>query len=233
MKIKKLKIATLAMTGLLIPYSLCGCGTSSSEKTESTQQEITTDAVEEKIVKKTFDVGEHYIAVKIDDPTKQRKQYNYIPGYKPVGISTSAYGQNFYGIAGSQMLYINEYPVEVTASRDRNGCYEFKSFGTPLEYEKKQHEKINGKKEFYPGEHIISVPVSKQMMEDSDFEVHSGYEPIGIAKAMAGKNLAGYAGGCILYINTETVICTRDENNEYTQFGEIKVEEQVMKKLVN
>ena len=224
MKIKKMKIAALTMAGLLTPFSLCGCGTSSSEKTDDTKQEIITEVTEEKIVKKTFDVGEHYIAVKIEDPTKQIKQYNYIPGYKPVGIATSAYGQNFYGIVGSEMLYINDYPVEVTATRDRNGCYEFKSFGTPLEYEKKQHEKIDGKKEFFPGEHIISVPVSREMMNNSEFEVHNGYEPIGIAKAMAGKNFAGYAGGCILYVNTETVLCTKNENNEYTSFGTPKEE---------
>ena len=65
------------------------------------------------------------------------------------------------------------------------------------------------------------------MIEESDFEVHKGYEPIGIAKAMAGKNFAGFAGGCILYINTETVLCTKDENNEYTIFGIPKEEEKV------
>lgn len=220
MKIKKLNIAALTMAGLLIPYSLCGCGKPSNEKTESSKQEVITETTtEEKKITKRFEVGEHYIAVRIEDPTKQNKQYDYIPGYKPVGISTSAYGQTFYSIVGSEMLYINDYPVEVTATRDKDGMLQFNSFGTPLEYEHEKREKIDGKLKFLPGEHIISVPVSREMIEENDFEVHKGYEPIGIAKAMSGKNFAGFAGACILYINTETVLCTKDENNEYTIFG--------------
>ena len=99
---------------------------------------------------------------------------------------------------------------------------------------REKHEKIDGKLKFLPGEHIISVPFSRDMIENNDFEVHKGYEPIGIAKAMAGKNFAGFAGGCILYINTETVLCTKDENNVNIHTGSavlyVNIEEVTCKK---
>ena len=233
MKIKNLNIrlASLATAGLLVPFSLCGCNNSHIEENNIEEQNVCEEiTTEERKVTKEFDVGKHYMMVHIEDPTKERKQYRYIPGYKPVGISTSAYGQNFYIIVGSEMLYVNDYPVEVTATRDKDGFYQYNSFGSPIGYERKEHEKIDGKKEFFKGEHIVSVPVTKEMLENNEFEVHDGYEPIGIAKAMSGKNFSGFAGACILYTNTETVLCSLDKNNEYTLFGTIKTEEKIMEK---
>lgn len=229
MKIKNLNIrlAAITMAGILTPFSLCGCSNSSNINQE--EQIITTEeTTEEKKITKKFDVGKHYMKIKVDDPTKERKQYRYIPGYKPVGISISS-GLNSNAVDG-EILYVNNYPVEVPATRDRNGIYQYNSFGIPIEKEKKEREKIVGKKEFFPGEHIISTPVTNEMFENNEFEVHNGYEPIGIAEARGGYKTSVFAGACILYVNTETVICTRDENNEYTSFGTIKNDEKIMEK---
>lgn len=80
---------------------------------------------------------------------------------------------------------------------------------------------------FAPGEHMISIPLPTDVdvrLDNTQIVGHPGYKPIGICVQAYGKIVNEYAGGAILYINTEEVICDvtgKNCNDEalYTTFG--------------
>ena len=77
---------------------------------------------------------------------------------------------------------------------------------------------------FNEGEHIISVPLEDMNNENYQIDYYDGYEVIGIATSSYGKIAGYYAGGCVLYKNTQKVKCVEDDEGKCTSFG-IPVEE--------
>lgn len=76
-------------------------------------------------------------------------------------------------------------------------------------------------KEFEPGKHVISIPIKNTLREEKivEYPYHEGYQCIGFD--------ADIEGGCLLYINTETVWCkSTGKNNRkkyvFTDFGEVE-----------
>lgn len=80
-----------------------------------------------------------------------------------------------------------------------------------------EEENINGDV-FAPGEHIISVPYQEVIKErNAQMPYHEGYEVLSLSMDFGGR-------GSILYVNTDTVICTATGMNEegnyvYSDFG--------------
>jgi len=162
-----------------------------------------------------LDVGKHIISVPIKDPVYNIMQYNYHPGYKVVGITSSSL---LYTFNGACLVYVNEYPVECNCTDvDKNGNRIYGKFGKPIGYERKETDK----NEFNPGEHIISVPIDDAPYYGiTQFEYHEGYEVVGMASSSSGYF---FDGGCVLYVNTVPVKCTltkvEDGKELYLSFG--------------
>lgn len=168
---------------------------------------------------KTFEPGEHVISVLIDSPLDEAKQYEYHPGYKPLGISTSTYGKSEDYDAGSCMLYVNDLEVVAKADGEIDGQLHFGNFGIPIEYEEIEQSNDTYAVDFAKGTHILSVPINDPTEYNVQYDFHEGYEPIGIATAAYGQGEDNFSGGCILYVNSEDVTCKKEDNNEYTKFG--------------
>lgn len=216
MKINKLKVTEnlkriicIPVVGIIMATSFSGC----SEK----PQIVTVEDGE--YDDKIFNEGEHIISVEIDDPTKERLQYEYHEGYRPVGISTEAHGQYGYNFGKAHMLYVNEYLVKCRPTYKQDSELMYTDFGAPLEYEREKTAADTTWEEFNVREHIISVPLDKNEQDNYQVKYYDGYEPIGIATSSFGKYGYNYGGGCILYTNTEKVKCVKDENGNYTSFG--------------
>ena len=183
---------------------------------------------------KTLDIGEHTISVpyKDKDPTREIIQYPYYAGYKAVGIAAKADRGSY---ISSCIVYQNEYPVECHGmDLDNNGNIIY-DFGNPIGYEKPEGYQTRLLKLFNPGEHILSIPfkddtVTKRPMQ---YEYHEGYEIVGVASYY-------YDGGndrsCVLYVNTEPVLCaiTEEKKGEerYITFGQV-VKKEAEKILIN
>lgn len=227
MKINKLKVTEnlkriicVPFVGLIMATSFSGC----SEK----QQIVTIEDGE--YDDKIFDEGEHIISIEINDPTKENIQYEYHEGYRPIGISTEAYGHYGYDFGKAHILYVNEYPVKCKATYQKDSELFYTDFGEPLQYEREKTETGSKWEEFNAGEHIISIPLNKQELENYQIDYYDGYEPIGIASSSYGHYEYSYGGGCILYTNTEKVKCIKDENGNYTSFGIPKEDAKSLKK---
>lgn len=69
------------------------------------------------------------------------------------------------------------------------------------------------------GEHIISIPINEDVRHSNcQYEYHPGYEVVGISVSSYGYMDNTYAGGSILYVNTDEVLCTSnivDDNGNY------------------
>lgn len=218
-KIKKL--ICVPLTGLIMMTSLAGC--SKEPQMVAVEQEENDD--------KIFNEGEHIISIEIDDPTQEKIQYEYHPGYKPVGISTEAYGHYSYSFGKAHMLYVNEYPVKCRPTYQKESELFYTDFGEPLKYEREKTESGSSWKEFNIGEHILSIPLEGNEIDDYQVKYYDGYEPIGIATSALGKYSYTYVGGCILYTNTEKVKCTKDNDTDsYTTFGIPEEESKVLQK---
>lgn len=178
---------------------------------------------------KTFEPGEHIISVIIENPLEEAKQYEYHPGYKPLGIATAAYGKSTHHDAGSCMLYINDTEVIAKADGKVDGELHFGEFGTPIEMEDKNIVEDVYTVDFPAGTHIISVPINDPTEYNTQYVIHEGYEPVGIATSAYGKATDHSSGGCILYVNNEDITCKKEDNNIYVEFGIVKAEE---KKLI-
>lgn len=100
--------------------------------------------------------------------------------------------------------------------KEKNGLDTYPSIGSY--YNDKKSTKV-----FYPGEHIVSVPIAinndvrKHVYR---FSSHKGYEPVKIFIAAAGDDNS-FAGGYIIYQNTETVKCTSNKvSSEHDSAGD-------------
>ena len=125
------------------------------------------------------------------------------------------------------MLYINDREVIAKADGKVDDELHFGEFGTPIDFEDKLYTEGVETFDFQAGTHILSIPISNPTDYNVQYEIHKGYEPIGIATASYGQGTDHYSGGCILYINTEDVTCKKQENQEYTEFGTPKEEVKV------
>lgn len=210
MKYKRLKAIALAGTLTVASSSLTGCG---NNDTVTITQDTTVH----------FDAGEHTISVPISEKNDIREdnaQYEYHPGYEPIGISITAWGgvDNHFG--GGAIIYANTEEVECSSNLvDSNGNYICTDFGTPTYYKDVKYNLNNSTKEFDIGEHIISTPISEDnRSEQIQYDYHEGYEIVGIATSAWGHYDNHFGGGVLLYKNTTPVQCTLGDHG-YTTFG--------------
>lgn len=211
-KYKRLKAMLLAGTITVASSSLTGCGNQSSGAVAITQNTTV-----------HFDVGQHIISVPIsteNDIRENNVQYEYHPGYEPIGISITAWGnfKNYFG--GGSIIYANTEEVEyISNSIDKDGNYICTNFGTPMYYNEEENHSNSNIKEFGVGEHIISVPINEDnRLEQFQYDYHEGYEVVGIATSSWGDVKNYFGGGILLYKNTTPVQCTLTDNG-YTIFG--------------
>ena len=228
MKIKNIKVTEnlkrlvcVPLVGLIMATSLAGC-----DDEPKIEEIVSYEDYDDKI----FDAGEHIISIPIDDPTQETVQYESHEGYKPIGISTSAYGRYGYNYGNGKLLFVNEYPVKCNPTYKKGEELLYTEFGKPVEYEKETTKSGDNWQEFNPGEHIISVPLKKDSDDNTQYECYEGYEPIGMASSAYGRYGYRYGGGCILYTNTEKVKCIKDENGTYTSFGIPEEDTKVLQK---
>lgn len=214
MKNKLIRLKSLILAGsiFLTSSSLVGCSSSNNKDNETSiiQTETT-----------IYDIGEHILSVPIEEDIRTCNfQYEYHPGYEPVGISLKAYGQIFNNYGGGAILYSNTEPVEC-CSIQTSSSDEFLSldFGTPLSIKQTDEDKKEKIKEFGVGEHIISIPLTSDNSTDNiQYEYHEGYEVVGIATTSYGQRFNNFGGGVILYKNITPVKCNLADNG-YTMFG--------------
>ncbi len=228
MKIKNIKVTEnlkklvcVPLVGLIMATSLTGC-----DDEPKIEEIVSYEDYDDKI----FDAGEHIISIPIDDPTQENMQYDYHEGYKPIGISTSAYGRYTYNYGKGKLLFVNEYPVKCTPTYKKGEGLLYTDFGKPVEYERETTQSGDNWQEFAPGEHIISIPLKTDSDDNTLYEYYDGYEPIGISTSAYGRYVYNYGGGCILYVNRDKVKCIKDENGTYTSFGVPEEDTKVLQK---
>lgn len=228
----KSRLCALSLTGLIITGCLTSCSSANNpSNTIYGQLPNSNSEVISSSISKIFEPGEHIISTPIGDPTSQVKQYVYHPGYKCLGMGTTAYGEIVASFGGAILLYVNEYPVECYSE---NGAT-FTDFGTPINYEKTTIvETGDGTKTFGIGEHIISVPISDPTNANVQYQYYEGYEPLDLAISGYGKIIPIYSGGAILYANTVPVICKptqvdKNNNYQYLTFGTPAEPEELLK----
>lgn len=173
-----------------------------------------------------FDIGEHIISVPInEDPRNHIRQYEYHPGYKPVGISVTTYGEYFDSFGGASMTFVNtEEVVANVTGKNADGEAVFTRFGIPTDENNKPHE--DGVFDVY--EHIISIPINYSLDEENiQIDYIEGYELVGICDSAYGRYISSNSGGCLLYVNIVPVKVepTNDGNNvTYANIGVPMVE---------
>ena len=217
MKEKYIRLKAMLLTGVIAITcsALTGCGDEIDTHTDSKQAIVVQE------VTKRFGVGEHIISVPIKKDVRDKNfQYEYHPGYEPVGISLTAYGQLYSAFGGGAIIYTNNREVECSTSiTDGHGNNTFLDFGIPVEYIQEVDLNNDDIKAFDVGEHIISVPIKKDVRDKNfQYEYHEGYEVVGIAATAQGRSFNGYGGGIVLYKNIVPVKCIHDDNG-YTSFG--------------
>jgi len=228
MKIKNIKVTEnlkrlvcVPLVGLIMSTSLSGCSNKATKL----------DVVEvENYNEKKFDVGEHIISVKISDPTNKKIQYDSHEGYKPIGITSSAYGAYAYIPGEAYIMYSNDQIVNCKPTYKNGEELFYTDFGSPIQYEKEETLSGDNWKEFAPGEHIISVPLEKNTSDNFQVKYYDGYETIGIASSAYGAYAYCDKGGCVLYINNEKVKCIADKDGAYTSFGITNEDTKVLQK---
>lgn len=169
----------------------------------------TTVAYDPEQIEVTFAPGEHIIAIAIENPLGGPMTYVGHPGYKPIGISASKYGQYTSIYRAGYIIFENVVEVKTTATDiDDKGNYIYNNFGTPVDYEISDL----GENSYDIYQHIISIPCE---MKASRTQIQSveGYELVGIATAAYGKTGGIDAGSCLLYVNTVPVKDCVDEYN--------------------
>lgn len=169
----------------------------------------TTVAYDPEQIEVTFAPGEHIVAVTIDDPLGEPTVYKGHPGYKPIGVSASAYGEYISSYHAGYMLFENTVEVKTTATdTDSKGNYIYNNFGTPVDYESKSY----GANSYDAYQHIIAMPFIPNGPR-TQIESIAGYEIVGVATAAYGRYGGSSAGSCILYVNIEPVENCVDEYN--------------------
>lgn len=210
----RLKALLLAGALTLTSATLTGCGSTSTNEEVS---EVVT--IEDET--KTFKPGEHILSIPLEkDIRKVNVQFDYYPGYEPVGISVASYGKLLPSNGGGVIMYSNIEEVECTSYvRDKDGNPLYLDFGTPMYDVSTKDGLDDSEKEFGIGEHIISVPLKDyRRTENFQYEYHEGYEVVGIAASAYGELLPSYGGGALLYKNVQPVKCIKADNG-YTTFG--------------
>ena len=207
----------LAISIILAATGFGGYAISKTIKEDQEYQQTKIECAEAE--DKMFDEGEHIIAVDIEDPTSSMKEYRVQDGYKPLGISTSGYGQNGYHFGKAFILYENTTPVMAhPTDKNLDGEYIYEEFGYPLEKEDKTIIEEDGKTIYSPGTHMISVPFNGYTM-DYQFDSYEGYEVVGMANSTYGKNGPHGYHGCILYVNNEEVVVDKTNSEDQVSFG--------------
>lgn len=176
-----------------------------------------------------FNEGEHIISIPIEnDIRSSNAQYEYHPGYAPVGISVTAYGRGANNFGGGAIIYSNTEKVECSSNLiDETGNYLYLDFGVPIEYQKQGEHLSNEVKKFDVGEHIISVPIEEDNRSDNfQYEFHEGYEIIGMATSAFGRQANNFGGGVLLYKNIVPVRCNLNDDG-YTTFGIVIEKEKI------
>lgn len=218
------KVDFLVTTGFIILGSIIGGLTGTiirRELREKHHEEISYTKEDDKL----FEVGDHIIAIPIEDPRYEVKEYETHIGYEPVGISSSTYGRDYGYYGDGYILYENNCEIIAhPTGKDDEGNLIYDDFGYPIEYNEKDTNETAYIIEYLPGEHVVSVPLPTYV-EDLQFESYDGYEPVGIATTSYGKDSYHPGGGCILYTNTEKVEKEKDSD---TVFG-TPIEEQYQK----
>lgn len=152
-----------------------------------------------------FAPGEHIISVPIEEDIRvDNFQYEYHPGYKPVGFAVSAHGKSSNIYSGGVIVYVNTLEVQAKVTgKNYDGEALFTEFGEPLNY----IEEDKNDNEFLLGEHIISMPIEDEIY-DENVQLLSvdGYDVIGIATSNYGQTFH-YGGGAVLLVNNTTVKC--------------------------
>jgi hypothetical protein len=222
MEKKNLKIAYFSFCfGMIFNSVICTISENYySHKQNNKESKISIDYENTGVIE-MFEPGEHIVIEDVTSPLNKKVQYKSHPGYKPVGFSTSTYGSLKEKDAGTSIMFINTETVQANANGKNEEEYYFGEFGIPVDYEKRIEDESN-EKEFAPGEHILSISITNPESYDIEYEYHEGYEPIGLATASYGDTCKTFAGASILYTNTKTVECKKQENNEYTEFGTLK-----------
>lgn len=214
-KYKRLRALLLAGTIAITGSTLSGCAESNNSIPNENPAVLALDTT------KHFDIGEHIISVPINrNITSSVCQFEYHPGYEPIGISATAHGDGFDFWGGGAILYSNVEEVDCTASKtDRNGNVSYLDFGTPTYTSVDTNDTDNDIKDFGIGEHILSVPFSKDNRNNNiQYDFHEGYEVVGIATAAHGDGFNFFSGGALLYKNVVPVRCVRSDKG-YITFG--------------
>ena len=213
----------VTIAGALTVTALIGVGITACVSDKEKEENQTKTIQEIDGPSKTYDVGEHIISVPIDSPLEVSQQYEYHPGYKPIGITSTAYGKVAARDGGSCILYVNETEVEAKPSNIVDDEYQYTNFGEPTEYEEIQYTESVNTFDFPAGTHILSIPVDDPTdNKNVEYMFHEGYEPVGVASAAYGHNSDHNAGTCILFVNTEDVTVEKNEENKFTEFGTVK-----------
>lgn len=229
---KLIGAAGLSVVALLLALALKGCASDEDihELAELLEKQGVTTTEQQST--EHFGVGEHIVSVPIkNDIRSENVQYDYFPGYEPVGISINAYGKHSDYFGGGSIIYSNIEEVDCSSVIvDKDGNYLYLNFGTPTFYKVEEYDNVGDTKIFNVGEHIISVPISEDNRYDNfQYDYIEGYEVVGMATSTYGKYNGIFAGGVLLYKNTVSVECTKGENG-YTSFG-TPVEKGYTKKL--
>lgn len=210
----RLKAALLAGTMALSSACLSSCSSKNNDNINGG-----TIVMEHQTIKE-FDTGEHIISKPISaDIRNSIYQYDFIPGYEPIGISVDGYGSLGNNFGGATIIYQNTEPVTCTSNAvDVDGQNLYLNFGSPI-YGVYVTPNVDGDKDFAPGEHIISVPLTADVRSDSyQYTPVEGYEIIGISTSAYGSLSNTYGGGVLLYKNIVPVRCSLADKG-YTSFG--------------
>ena len=218
MKDKYIRLKAMLLAGAIALTSASLAGCNNKNNSTGSNQEIVSE-----VTTTYFGIGEHIISVPIspnNDIRFSNVQYDYYPGYEPVGISITAHGREDNDFGGGAIIYSNVQEVECSSNLvDKNGNYLYLDFGTPTYTDEEEYGSNNNIKEFDVGQHIISVPISQDNRFDQfQYEYHDGYEIVGIATSAHGMYDNDFGGGVLLYKNITPVKCTRVDNG-YTSFG--------------
>ena len=224
---KKIKAALLAAF-LMLTLTAC------SKKHYTEEDRIRIESSDE-YKRKEFDVGKHIISIPLEereDPRDKVMQYEYHEGYKVIGIAVTDYRGSY---TGSCIMYKNDYPVICKGESLDNYGNIIYGFGEAVGYEQQEEYKTKFLKLFYPGEHILSIPIDTEMYTElTQYQEYEGYEAVGIGGTRYCDNKDSY-NTCVLYVNTKPVLCSlteeRDNKEYYLTFGE-PVEKEKIKELI-
>jgi hypothetical protein len=208
----KTKLCAISLAGLLAIVSLTGCSSNDYRDPNAALYEQ----------RQVYKAGQHIISIPIDDPIQNNVQYPYHPGYKPVGLATTAYGRYSYSFGGACIMYMNTEEVKcISTGLNDNNFPIYGGFGVPtVEEPKKDNSATSEIKDFDIGEHILSIPFDIDSTDSNiQYPYYEGYEPIDIASSAYGQYSDAFGGTCILYINVVPVRCRIDGNNTYTNLG--------------